>query len=1049
MINFFKKISSIFIAVLFITNVSAELSVKEYANTKNEDEALFLRRIVEFWQENNTDIVKAQIHDYLKGDKPTEFSDYLKTLLGNIYYSEKKYDKASEIYQQISKKEMQEEVLANFVQSYYELQNFEAVIERCSENMNFIAGSNKKLSDRFYYLLGDSYYQLALTKNDEKESLLFARKAKPYFEKLSLENHKIKPCLAHIFYLEKDFPKAAELYLAAADKLLDQKEEFLFQAATLQVNFDKEKAVESFSQVCRIGKDKLQEASFNKMLLLVDLGRYNDLLLAKEDLVKNLNEDQQSKLHFLLGKAYLGLNDFKRAGEELAAFLESKDATEEESLTSLNMLLSCAEKRDIVSFADLAITKLEENFKENNLLPVAYFLRGRMHKKQSDFSEAKKDFVCLEKNFPDFAKKEDFLIEAGSFYYQTKDFLQSRLLFKTFVENYHSHDLSPLAWRYFVNSSIQLEAAASGDKLQVAKEVLVEDLESFLAEKELSNETEKMEYGFILVKTLYDLEKWQDSLDHLNNLVLNYPQMGSQATIQLYLGSLKQKIDVASPTYIENLEAALLLDKDKSLDHVQIHLNLFNTYLDLYKKEEKFMDLAAEHLYIVQADKNVAVMLDNLLWLLDYYYKIVESHMANFENQAKDIFEYIDHAQNVVERIVAENRHDSIIPLNKLFLEGVLFKKAKLLGFEGKKVEEKEYLNELKDNYERALDVNWQMKDKVYFALAEKAIEEKQAVANNYLDQVIKFNERSYYGLFAKLEKVRLKLKNMDKSKRLLQHNTIYEDLSLLKNIKLQKSVQTEPVHLEAGLDYITFETEVIDGTAAIAKQLQLLKKLKVDFTDKTDIVSKEYQNSLKLHPDKKALVEAYFAYINAEIMHKEALVDEIKKEKLEKAAAMHQQMAEKKQLVTPYLKAKNKEALVAIKKELKEILAMNSLKKEAQAVAKESGSIESEEKGLEEKDVATKEKEQNFQTEVQKVSHQEGILESFEEAKVEKVNSLEANVQEEISQDLEEKVALEVEEKAQEEEKQIVEDNEDKVKDKIVDALGENRADLEKVENQ
>lgn len=914
--KFFKRVFYTSFVCIFTTALFADLTVQDFAKPSGEQEALFLRRIVAFFEEDKTEIAKNEIENYLQASKDKDFSDYLKALLGNIYFNDKKYQEASNVYKKISSRTIKEKVLANRVQADWEIKDFNSVITEALEFMTYIASlQNKEDADRFYFFIGDAYYQEALAADKEKKAE-YAKKAYPYFEKLSKEKAHLKPTLAHIFFMLEDYRSAADTYLMASEVLEDQKEELLFKAASIQVKYDKEKAVNTFSQVCQLNKARSSDAAFNKMVLLTELGRYSDLLLAKEQMEALLDKTQKEKLCFLTGKAYLSLNDYQHAGQHLIAFLESPQGARasKESQLALLMLFSAGKKSEEIGFLDISIQKIEELFPEEQSLPSAYFVRALLHKKKENFKEARKDFETLETKYKEFAKKDEVMIEAGAFYYETEDFLKSRLVFKSFIDTYKEHKLAPLAWRYFINSSIKLIDTTSPDKIMAARAVLSEDLSVFLSEKGFCNESEKMEYGFILAKTIYDMNNYDEAFMHMQYLFEYYPQIQRKAEAHFLMGALKNKTE-SNDSYLDHFEKAIALDPDQNLDHIYMRLTLFNGYLEKAKTDKKYFDLAAEHFYQAQKEKSIQPLIGNLLWLADFYFKKVDSYLSeSHQHSLQNVALFHQRANELLDRILDENYQGQEIVPSKAFLEDILFKKAVLLGYSQQKDKQKELLLKLQENYEKKADVQWKGKAKTYFNLAKIFLEQNTLLALEYFEKVINLNERDSLSLKAKLEEARIQFYALDRNSITIENGVFYKVLSCLKNLKMQRNLKTEPVHLEAALDYIEVEIALLPTEQEkLFKKLELLNKTRTDFTSKADVLSKDYQASLKRFPKKAKLVRAYLAYMDAEIEFTAAKLKGFNQDLVDKAASLYRQIVKDELVVTAYLDKKIKESFKEI----------------------------------------------------------------------------------------------------------------------------------------
>jgi tetratricopeptide (TPR) repeat protein len=821
--------------------------ISDFSKVATEEEALFLRRVIEFWEEGERTLVKKEIESYLKKTK-TPFFDYLYALLGDIYLSEDNSKKASENYFKIGKKEVKEKVFINFIQALYDIEKYEKLCLECEDFSDFIESRDRNLNLRFSYLIGDSYYKRALL-SEKNKKLELAKKAKKYFSRFidtSYENRIIES-LADLSTLLKEYEAADKLYLKLSKNDEKRRGDFLFKAACLQAKYDKEKALETFSRICHIGRGKAREAAMNKLILLMESKRYSDLILAKDQLEKLLKNKQKHLFNFFVAKSFFMLKDYKRAVPFIKSFLEKEDGGEKARYI-LDIGVVCAEKLEEESLFDYLIEKHEKLFKENPDLVKLYFARAVFHKNKKNYQKAKKDFLYVEEKFSNFSDPI-YLFEMANFYYKTSNFLKSRSKFKEFIENYKDHELISDSWRYFINSSIKMTKKVPKEGEVNAKNELIKDLEDFLAVENVTKK-EKIEVLILLAQTKYEIENYKEALLDIKTLFENYKDMEKNANANLLLALCYQKNGFFEKFY-DFAEKALSLDMENSLDEKNIRINLFNAYLQSsYKENSKaFIKKAAEHLFRAMTLNDEGILLNNMLWLGDFYYYKVEKYVkANWKNKLennKKIEDLCKRAIFVLEKV--KNLKEA--PLANLKL-------ATLFGYKGEIALQKEILESLKEK-------NF-LRERVLFDLGRVYVElNEMENANNCFKEIIALNKRSYYQMAADLYLSRLKIQEIERDKLNLNNREVVKILSVLKNLKLQKNLKNEPIHLEAALDYVDIQF-LIDKNEE--KKLKLLLQVKEDFSSNEDIISKDYQNSKKLYPAKEKLLNAYLLLIDAKI---------------------------------------------------------------------------------------------------------------------------------------------------------------------------------------
>lgn len=90
----------------------------------SQEEALFVRRILEFWKDKEVPLVRSQILQFIEQYPHSDYVDSLRVILGDIYWNEKEFETALKIYTAISHPTCREKVLANQFDCYVHLNQF-------------------------------------------------------------------------------------------------------------------------------------------------------------------------------------------------------------------------------------------------------------------------------------------------------------------------------------------------------------------------------------------------------------------------------------------------------------------------------------------------------------------------------------------------------------------------------------------------------------------------------------------------------------------------------------------------------------------------------------------------------------------------------------------------------------------------------------------------------------------------------------------------------------------------------------------------------------
>jgi TolA-binding protein len=338
------------------------------------------------------------------------------------------------------------------------------------------------------------------------------------------------------------------------------------------------------------------------------------------------------------------------------------------------------------------------------------------------------------------------------------------------------------------------------------KQQLTADLEALLATKDLLNLREQSEFQLLLGKTNFEMGLYEKTLEQLRDI-----ENPDAALLQaLCYRDGFQDIEA----FCKFAEQALSLGAT-SLSPGQQRMALFNGYLTLGQ-----LSKAAEHLRGAFEAK-AEIRKENLLWLADFLY-------GEFEKKPETA--QIAH-QFLSEMVLASPSESLLIKLAKL--EQHLGKTAEAIG-RLEKLEGREAL----------------------FLLGELMMEQGNLErAETLFSQAATGQGR--LSAAAALQNARLQIARGQTAKAAI----------LLKDLVLQKNLGSEPLHLEAGLDYIELQTK---GEAEAKKRLQLFHKLKTDFTEQNDLLAKDYHLARTQLPEKNRLYEQYMLYVDAEILFSE-----------------------------------------------------------------------------------------------------------------------------------------------------------------------------------
>ncbi len=876
-------------------------------DTSNEEEALFLRRVVEFYQENEICVVKKEIHKYLINHKEGRFIDHLLVILGDIYMEEKDFKRALASYSNIKNDKLKSDIVINVIQCLYEMERYKDVISQAISYLKNNQTIDEDLKNKIVFILGDSFYQIAESiKEDGDQQERYLKRAVASFKNLLTTSYKNESLqyLAQIYQLLDKRESAADTFLKLSEFKEESKEQYLYQAAVLFSKDNPNKAVEILDEIIKMKHEKTSLAAFLQMKLLFSSERYLDLISSKNHYLKLIDSKKAHYVYFYVGKSYFLTKEYEKAKEELSDFVQLENIASDELRCSLLTLIKISFDRSDKALFDKSFSKFSLYFSNDIEMPQILFSKALLHKRHNENEDAYTQLEKIEKKYNYFEKKKELLFEASHLLLLMNKAEESRESFKSYINLYPEDIRCENAWEFLVEASI-LRVNQASDK-EAAKKDLSLDITSFLQHKKEISDKQKEELLFILASTEYDLKNYEKASMILKDILKQFPEHPNICQVYIELAYCYREKDKNYEEFCSNLEKAFSYPIEKQ-EKKQLYLALYNCYLKIYNEKNNDSDLkkAADNLYLAHS-LGEEFSSENFFWLVEYYYsKVMEFLNSDFKNSIFDNSEISKMGMKVID-LMNVYEYQKIDEKEFLILEKYILYLSDLYELFERYDNQYRTLQILEDAY-NTLDLAWSFKDRTYYNLANFfEMKGNRPLAESYYKMINNLEKKSYYSIASTLKIARLSIENLSKEEKNINNQKASDILGQLKYIRLQKKLENEPLHLEAAMDYVDFRTDLEDNEKAIEKKLYLLEGIKKDFFA-SDIQTKEYHNKRKLLLEKDNVFQAYIKMIDIEIYLCNCILVSYDKEHnkqklLDQVRSMLNSFAESKLIVTPYL---------------------------------------------------------------------------------------------------------------------------------------------------
>ncbi len=846
---------------------------------KSEEEALFVRRIIEFWRDKEYGLVKGQIKEFFQEYPESSFVESFWIMLGDVYFKERKFYDALLAYDRVMTPSLLNKSLGNRAHCYYKLESFVELEELIAPHI-----TEGDLPEFLHFYYAEAIFRQAIGLKDVEKAQKLCRIAQSHYEKVQNTEHAqtARIALAEINRVLGDHVKAATLYLDLADALPENREKMLFNAATMQMIFDKSKAVTTFSEIFKMNGKKASEAAYNWMLLMFGMERFDTLIQSKEKLLDFVSSERKPLLHFILGNSYFAGKEYEEALTYLSSYLSQVDARSSQLKEALLMGIASSFHLEDIEKVDAYTFRYETVFPEDPNLGKALFFRALINRKHQKNKPAERDLKLIIAKFPNFEDLDAVHFELCALLYHQAKWRESHEAFSKFIIDYTESPYAKAAQRYLLNTSVHLVDSLSGMEYdsQNLRRQLIEDIQNAVEVDGVVDASQKPGYRLKLGRTLFELGSYEDALGVLQRFMEEYPSSPDLFQIHLLMAlSYREKTDKDLKGFTFHGEKVLSLNPEAA-EKGRLRLNLFTAYLNLEKEatsqEEKelYKDKAAQHLYAVILDDDEPVQLQNRLWLANYYLFTVQKHMeADWRNRLEDSG-YLTEAERSMQTFdsalnVAAGGGLALLTEKSLFLEAEVFKFSMLLGWLQQWDQKLELLEQLRAQQAAHPEWKWNLKGRTLISLGELYHEgQRDEKALEVCDVILKEMKTSdpYSWNKAQLLRSRIAFLGLDVNNRTEESEEMLHIFKTLKDLQIRKQLVYEPIHIEAALDYADMKMELASEDTRQERLLFYLHRIKEDFTLQEDIWSKDYSESRKLLPEKNTIYQAYMMLIDAQI---------------------------------------------------------------------------------------------------------------------------------------------------------------------------------------
>jgi hypothetical protein len=830
-----------------------------------------LKRVQEYWKEGDYSLAKKQILAYLEKNPHSEITEELHLLLGDLYVQEGNFLTALEEYSLLEKRELQNKVFYNKALCLYEENKPHELLSLC-DKINEHPSLTQKQINSIRYLTASSLFDWKNTHEKETRVLSKIIELFELCQGTEFEVHALPP-LVEVYLMQGEKTKAAECYLSFAKSNQEQSSNLIFSAALLLTEENPERALDLFKQVLALNSPQKGEATYNTIALQYTLKQFKDVLFTYEVYAEAMNDRELKKASLLIGKSLYYLKDYKEASAHLLKVLNDKTIEEQSKKKFYLMALECAYRTEDISLYQ----EIRQNFpafaKDDSEVQVqlAYLNLLKIYNKNDELIQESDLFLQTHNASPE---SEAVQLDRITALYERKKWKETEESLSSFLKKYPSSSATQHLERLQINCAAARLQESSGETAFILREHWIDVLEKALAKDNLLSANEKKSYFFELTKNLFLQDRFLETLETSKKLLAEYPEASESFELQLIITLCYLKDPDAKSLFAFHAEKLIASYPDASdVDSFRVHL--FNTYLQLcnessVNEKNELLGKAAAHLYLIFEKNEKDLQVESVEWLAQYYYEKAKMQEPESLDKAIYLFEALLSPSYRTKEQDESEIEMHVYKLGKLFSMASLHEKK---------------IDLLEDWIRSHRGVTTPIQKHLIFDLAEnhKALGHFEEAISLY-DTLIKSGESSLLGSSSVLERAKLLFAGLSEEERSESNPTCVDILCNLKEIEAKRTPSSEPLHLEAGLEYAFCKIDLLENkNSRKEKAVELLHLFQENFRSAEEYNQKNLQ-------DKWPMLNAYMQFAEAKILQYEANSPEelkeytLRLEELEKA---------------------------------------------------------------------------------------------------------------------------------------------------------------------